>query len=44
MSSQNLLNLGTGVHFPDLKPNFYDNLNKIKLYLNVSTKAKFNAI
>ena len=22
----------TGVHFPDLNPNYYDNLNKMKLY------------
>ena len=35
----------TGVHFPDLNPNSYtyDNLNNIKLDLNVSTKVKFSA-
>ena len=27
----------TGVHFPDLNPNFY-NLNNMKLDLNLSTK------
>ena len=26
------------MHFPDLKPNSYDNLNNMKLDLNVSTK------
>ena len=28
----------TGVHFPDLNPNFYNNLNNMKLDLNLSTK------
>ena len=32
---QNLFNLQ--VHFPDLIPNSYDNLNNMKLDLNVST-------
>ena len=31
------------VHFPDLNPNSYDNLNTMKLDLNVSTKVKFSA-
>ena len=34
---------GTGVHFPDLNPNSYDNLNTRKLDLNVSAKVKLNA-
>ena len=34
---------GTGLHFPDLNPNSYDNLNNMKLDLNVSAKIKFNA-
>ena len=33
----------TGVHFPDLNPNSYENLNNMKLDLNVSTKVKFSA-
>ena len=35
----------TGVHFPDLNPNFYTyhDLNNMKLDLNVSTKVKFSA-
>ena len=33
----------TGVHFPDLNPNSYDNLNNMELDLNVSTKVKFSA-
>ena len=33
----------TGVHFPDLKLNSYDNLSNMKLDLNVSTKVKFSA-
>ena len=33
----------TGMNFSDLNPNSYDNLNSIKLDLNVSTKVKFNA-
>ena len=33
----------TGVHFPDLKPNSYDNLNKMKLDLSKPNKVKFNA-
>ena len=28
----------TSVHFPDVKPNFYDNLNNMQFDLNVSTK------
>ena len=28
----------TSVRFPDVKPNFYDNLNNMKFDLNVSTK------
>ena len=31
------------VHFSDLNPSFYDNLNNMKLDLNVSTKVKFSA-
>ena len=31
------------VHFPDLNPNPYDNLNNMKLDLNVSTNVKFSA-
>ena len=34
----------TGVHISDLNPNSYDNLNNMKLDLNVSTKVKFSAI
>ena len=30
-------------HFPDLSPNLYDNLNNMKLDLNIPTKAKFSA-
>ena len=33
----------TGVHFSDLNPNSYDNLNNMNLDLNVSTKVKFSA-
>ena len=34
----------TGVHFPELNPNSYDNLNNIKLDLNVFLpKVKFSA-
>ena len=33
----------TVVHFPDPNPNSYDNLNNMKLDLNVSTKVKFRA-
>ena len=33
----------TGVHFPDLNPNSYDNLNIMNLDLNVSNKVKFSA-
>ena len=33
----------TGVLFPDLNPNSHDNLNNIKLDLNVPTKVKFSA-
>ena len=35
----------TGVCFPDLNPNsyIYDNLNNMKLDLNVSAKVKFSA-
>ena len=35
----------TGVHFPDLNPNSYtyDNLNYMKLDLNVSANVKFSA-
>ena len=33
----------TGVHFLDLNPNSYDNLNNMKLDLNVSIKVKFCA-
>ena len=33
----------TGVYFPDLNPSSYDNLNNMKLDLNVSTKVKFSA-
>ena len=33
----------TGVHFPDLNPNSYDDLNNMKLDLNVSTKVKLSA-
>ena len=29
----------TDVHVPDLNPNSYDNLNNMKLYLNVSTRS-----
>ena len=29
----------TDVHFLDLNPNSYDNLNTVKLDLNVSTKS-----
>ena len=32
----------TGVHFSDLNPNSYDNVNNTKLDLNVSTKIKFS--
>ena len=33
----------TDVHFPDLNPNSYDNLNNVKLDLiNVSTKSSVN--
>ena len=34
----------TGVHFPDLNPNSYtyDNLNNMKLGLNVSANVKFS--
>ena len=32
----------TGVNFPDLNPNYYANLNNMKLDLNVSTKVKIN--
>ena len=33
----------TDVYFPDLNPNFYDNLNKVKLDLiNVSTRLSVN--
>ena len=28
----------TSVRFPDVKPNFYDNLNNMQFDLNVSTK------
>ena len=28
----------TGVYFPDLNPNYYGNLNNMKLDLNVCTK------
>ena len=30
-------------HFPDQNPNSYDNLNNMKLDLNVSAKVKFKA-
>ena len=33
----------TGVHFPHLKPNSYDNLNNMKLDLSTPSKVKFNA-
>ena len=35
----------TGVRFPDLNPNLYsyDNLNNMKLDLNVTTEVKFSA-
>ena len=33
----------TSVHFPDLNPNSYDNLNNMKLDMSVSTKVKFSA-
>ena len=33
----------TGVHFPDLNPNSYDNLHNMRLDLNVSTKVKLSA-
>ena len=33
----------TGVHFLDLNPNSYGNLNNMKLDLNVSIKVKFSA-
>ena len=36
----------TGVHFSDLNPNSYDNLNNMKLDLNISllpSKVKFSA-
>ena len=33
----------TSVYFPDLNPNFYDNLNNMKLDLNIPAKAKFSA-
>ena len=33
----------TGAHFLDLNPNSFDNLNKMKLDLDVSTKVKFSA-
>ena len=29
----------TDLHFPDLNPNSYDNLNNMKLDLNVSTRS-----
>ena len=29
----------TDVHFPDLNPTSYDNLNNMKLDLNVSTRS-----
>ena len=32
----------TGAHFSDVNPSLYDNLNNMKLDLNVSTKAKFS--
>ena len=32
----------TGVHFSDLNPSFCDNLNDIRLDLNVWTKVKGN--
>ena len=32
----------TGVYFPDINSNFYENLNNIKLDLNVSTNVKFS--
>ena len=39
-SCQNFL---TGVHFPDLNSNSYNNVNNMKLDLSVSTKVKFSA-
>ena len=33
----------TGVPFPDLNPNFYDNLSNMSLDSNDSTKATFSA-
>ena len=33
----------TGVHFPDLNPNSYDNLHNMRLDLNVSIKVKLSA-
>ena len=33
----------TGVHFCDLNSSFYDNLNNMKLDLNIPTKVKFSA-
>ena len=32
----------TGVHFSDLNPSFYGNLNSMKLDLNVCTKVRFS--
>ena len=32
----------TGAHFSDVNSSLYDNLNNMKLDLNVSTKAKFS--
>ena len=33
----------TGVHFPDLNPTSYDNLNNMKLDLTGSTKVELSA-
>ena len=33
----------TGIHFSDLNPNSYGNLDNMKLDLNVSINVKFNA-
>ena len=37
-----LVQFSAGVHFSDLNPNSYDNLNSMKLDLNVYTKVKFS--
>ena len=37
-----LVQFTTGLHFSDLNPNSYDNLNDMKLDLNVSNKFKLS--